>query len=169
MKKLLIVITLLFLFFIAFSCQQGPEGAKETIANVEADIQAIRNNIAEFNAGITTGDIDRIMAVWANDCIRIPPNQPATSGKEVLRSIYQKVSDQETVQEDYVVKNIDVSGNLAFAHLTYSAVGTPKAGGEPFKEDGNWIIIFRKQPDDKWKRSYSIWSNENLIYPTQTD
>ena len=163
------VIPLIFLLFIASGCEQSEGVLVEPKADVEADIQAIRDNIAEFNAGITTGDIDRIMAVWANDCIRIPPNQPATSGKEVLRSIYQKVSDQETVQEDYVVKNIDVSGNLAFAHLTYSAVGTPKAGGEPFKEDGNWIIILKKQPDDTWKRSYSIWSNENLIYPTQID
>ena len=43
MKKLFYVIPMVFLLCVAFACQKAEEVAEEPTANVEADIEAVRN------------------------------------------------------------------------------------------------------------------------------
>ena len=62
MKKLLMIIPLILLFCFAAGCQQGERVPVETKADVEADIQAIKDLIAEFNAVFNTADIDKILS-----------------------------------------------------------------------------------------------------------
>jgi uncharacterized protein (TIGR02246 family) len=171
MKKLLTIIPLVFLFCITFSCQQGAEVPKEPVADVEADIETIRNIVADCNAAVNTADIDMVMSHYADNAVVIPPNRPAEIGKEAIRSGIQELLDQFILQEEDVVENVKVIGDLAITHVTYSAIVTPKAGGEPIepKVKGNWILVFKRQPDDAWKIIYSIWSNESLIYPIQAE
>jgi hypothetical protein len=58
---------------------------------------------------------------------------------------------------------------LAVAHYTWSAIVTPKAEGKPIEENGNGIMVLKKQPEGVWKFTYLIWSNESLVFPTQSE
>lgn len=99
----------------------------------------------------------------------IPPNEPAYVGKDAFRSYYQQIFDEFTVQEKYVVEDVKVSSDLVVSHVTYSGIYSPKAGGNPFKTNGNIIDICKKQSDGAYKTIYSIWSDERLIYPDQAE
>ena len=77
--------------------------------------------------------------------------------------------DQFTIQEVYDVKDVQVSGDLGIVHVAVSTIATPKDDGKPTKYNGNWIAIFKKQPDSEWSCIYSIWSDESLVYPTQEE
>ena len=169
MKNTFMVIPLVFLFCLIVGCQQGERVLVEQKPDVEADIQAIRDRVAELSAAIKAADIDRVMSLFADNAVRIPPNEPAQSGKEAIRNDFQQIFDEYTLQEDGVVADVNVSGDLAVIHLTYSGIATPKAGGESGKYHGNWIIIFEKKSDDTWKVIYSIWSDETLVYPDQAE
>ena len=170
MKKLLIVIPLVFLFCIAFGCQQGEEVSVEPSVDIEADIQSIKDLVADVEVAANTADLDKLVSFCADDMIRIFPNAPALIGKEAYRSRFQEIFDQYSLQEEDVVENVIVSGDLGVAHVIFSGIVTPKAGGEPIdsKINGNWILVFKRQPDDAWKVIYSISSDESLIAPTQT-
>jgi uncharacterized protein (TIGR02246 family) len=163
------VIPLAFLLCLIVGCQQGVEVVEQPVPDVEADVQAIKDFTRNAVAAINAGDVDTIMSLYADDAIRIPPNEPATVGREAILSRVQKVFDDFTLQERDVVEDIKVSGDLAVAHSVYTATAMPKAGGEPIKLNGNAIWIFRKQPDDEWKVIYSIWSDESLVSPIQTE
>jgi len=69
MKKLLVIIPLVFLCSFAVGCQQGEEIADESAADVEADIQAIKRIVEDYEAAVNTADIDRYLQLYADDVI----------------------------------------------------------------------------------------------------
>ena len=166
MKRLLFLVSMsTLLSCLTIGCQQGEKAAGKPVVNVEADVQAIKGIIAEWNAAFNTGDIEKSMSYRAEDQISIHPNEPALVGKEAHRRLFQQWFDEYVFDEKDVVQNVHVSGDLAVAHITWSAINTPKAGGKPTKGNGNMIGVFKKQPDGDWRGIYLIYSDESLVYP----
>ena len=99
MKKILFTIPFLFLFCVSFSCQQGERVLVESKADVEADIQAIKDIFAVYNAGINASDIDGVMSTYADDPVVIRPNEPAEIGKEAVPALanYYELCEQKGV------------------------------------------------------------------------
>jgi uncharacterized protein (TIGR02246 family) len=164
MKRLFMLIPLVFL--CCLGCQQGEEPAT---VDVEADIQAIKDSVAELESAVNAGDTDRGLALYADDAIEIRPNEPAAIGKEAIQRRGQQDFNEFALQDVYEVKGVKVSGDLGVAHLAWSTAATPKAGGEPIKAKGNWIRVYERQSDGSWKCIYSIWSDENLVIPPATE
>jgi len=164
MKKLLMIIPLVFLLCFTFGCQQGEEVAEEPAVDVEADKEAIKKITDDFNAAINAGNIDKLVSLYTDDAVRIPPNKPALVGKEAIRSLFQEQLDQFTVQNEGVIVDLKVSGDLAFVRGSWTSINTPKTGGEPLKYNGSFVSVIQKQPEGSWKVICNIWSNEQLIF-----
>ncbi len=137
--------------------------------DVEADIQAIKDIVADTNAAINTSDIEKFMSFCADDVVEIPANKPAIIGKEAFRSFSQQMMNEATLQEDDIVKTVHVSGDLAVAHILWSAIVTPKDTQEPSNAKGNMIQVFERQTEGAWKRIYTIFSDETLVFPTSAE
>lgn len=161
MKRLLILVPLVFL--CCLGCKQSEEA---TALDFESDIQGIKDTLEDYETAYNTCDIDRIMKAYAENAVEIRPNKPAAIGKEAIqgaiRQFFNKMTEF-TFQEKYVVENVKAGGNLSVAHLTWSGVFTPKAGGKSNNGKGNWILVFNKE----LKIIYSIWSDETLIHQDQ--
>ncbi len=167
MKKLLMVIPLVFLLCFTFSCQKGEEVAEEPVVDISADIEACKNLDDEWEEAYNAGDIDRLLSLYTDDAVKIPPNKPALIGKEEIRSNFQQNFDRSTNENDSVVVDVKIGGDLAFVRGTWKAIQTPKAGGESLNFNGNFVVINQKQPDGSWKKICDIWSCKQLIYPPQ--
>jgi uncharacterized protein (TIGR02246 family) len=163
------VIPLIFLLFIASGCEERERVLVEPKADVGADIQAIRNITEKWQVAINAGDLDTLMSFYSEDAIKIPPNEPAVRGKDAIRSGYEKLFEKNIRQEKHVVADIKISGDLAVTNTTWTLPGITEKAEGPSKPTGNWIRIFGRQPDGSWKIIYMIWSDESLIYPSQTE
>jgi ketosteroid isomerase-like protein len=88
MKKLFMVLPLVFLLCFTFSCQQGEEVAEEVkpIVDVEAEKQAIREIVQKSFEAEQQKDIDASMSLYAENAIFQPPNAPQFEGLETLRN-----------------------------------------------------------------------------------
>lgn len=161
MKKLLMLIPLVFL--CCLGCQQGERVLVERKADVEADIQAIRNITDKWQIAINAGDLDTLMSFYSDDAVKIPPNEPAVAGKEAIRRGYKKLFEENVRQEIHVIADIKISGDLAVTNTTWTLPNAPETAEGSSKPTGNWIRIFRKQPDGSWKIIYMMWSDESLI------
>jgi len=169
MKNTFMVIPLLLLLGFIVGCQQGTEAVLQPKPDVEADIQAIKNIVAELEAALNAGDTDRYIPFYADNIVEIYPNEPAYIGKEAIRSRDKQMFEEMTLQDVYTVQDVKVSGNLAVAHFLWSTTVIFKASGETDDTNGNWIMVFEKQSDETWKVVYSIWSDEGLIRPPQAE
>ena len=164
MKRLLILIPLIFL--CCFGCQQGEKVAG---GDIGADVQAIKDSIAEFNGALNAADIDRLMLIYADNAVMIPSNEPAAIGKEAIRTRHQKLFEESSIfsehREDFLIKDVQTSGNLAVANFLWSYNGKLKDVEEPIKTNGNEVWVLQKQPDGAWKIIYQMWSDEGLVRP----
>ena len=104
MKRLLLLIPLVFLCCFTVGCQQGERALVEPKADVEADIQAIRNIFNEYNATLPTADLDKYMSLYADDTVLIAPQDPSVDGKESNRAFAQELFNRFASPEDFLNK-----------------------------------------------------------------
>jgi uncharacterized protein (TIGR02246 family) len=162
MKKLLCIMSLAVLLCFTFACQQGKEVKKDVGEDIGAVGEEIKQFVKEWAEASNTGDLDRIMSMVADSCVRIPPNAPPLIGKEVIRKDQQQFFDLYTSKGDEAVVDFHACGDFAFSRGTWSYDFIPKAGGESTAAYGNFIDIYQKQSDGSLKLFWNTWSDEGV-------
>ncbi len=131
------------------------------------DVAAIKAMVEAWGPGITAGDVAALTGQFADNAVRLPPNQPILVGKEAVRSDLQAYLNRYRQEEVDVAEEVRVVGDLAYVRGTAKARATPKATGAAVIDDsGKWVTVFRRQSDGSWKIVVDIW-NSNLP-PVQT-
>ena len=167
MKKMLLATWPL----LAVACGPAPEPVMEEASSEaaasteEADVAAIRASAEEFDRTNNTEDLEGLMATYADDAVRMPPNEPAWVGKAAIRAGFQADFEENDVQVENQVEEVQVSGDWAFARGTYAVTITPSEGGEPVEDNGKWMAIFQRQADGSWKDVRDMWSSDNPPMP----
>jgi uncharacterized protein (TIGR02246 family) len=126
----------------------------------QADVSVALNPLwKEYAASLGAGDADRWLALWTEDGIQMPPDEPAVVGKERIGARIRSALDQ--FKFDMTVNNAEArsAGDLAFARGTYKATLTPTKGGTPLAIDGKFMTILLKQPDGSWKIHRDIFNS----------
>ena len=134
--------------------------AADDTANVEADVEAIRGLIAQELAAINALDVDGFTAIWADDIMAMPPNEPAVSGEAAVEWLNGFVETFSAAQGAYHDEEIIVSGDWAMHTYGLELTVTPRGGGDAETERGRGIHIFRRGADGSWKMSHDIWNTE---------
>lgn len=168
MKKIFVVIPLVFLFCFAFGCQKGEEVAEEPEigVDVEADVAALKNMLDEWVVLYNAGDFEKLVTYYyAEDIVDMTDNQPIIKGREAMLAQYKKGREESDQKCDSsVAEDVRISGDLAFVRGNDTYTNTPKDGGESVNEDLKWVGIFERQLDGTWKCICEI-SNSNLPLP----
>ena len=160
MKKLTMVILLVFLLCFAFSCkQQVEEVAEEPAVNVEADVQAIKTLINESSRAWNEGDYEGFMAIIDEEAMFLPPNAPPFGGMEAIRSIYRTEFGSFDFDVTITTEEIHVSGDLAFSLDNWKGSFNPKDGSEPVIFDNKNLVIYKRQIDGSWKTWRAAYSS----------
>ena len=160
MKKLLMIFPLVILLCFTFGCQKQAEKAKPEV-DTEADIAAIKAYFDQLSSSIEAGDVGRWIALFADDIIKMPPNEAIVKGKEAVRQWGQPWFDNLNMEDSISIDEIEVSGNWAFARVTVTFKAIPKAGGDTIQDNSKAIWIFKRQADGSWKCSHHIWNSNN--------
>jgi uncharacterized protein (TIGR02246 family) len=124
------------------------------------DLSVFQKLCDEYAALFAAGDLLRMMSLWTDDVILMPPNEPVLVGKEAARVWHQNILDEFIVQRDYSPDDAQVLGDWAFIRLSARQTMTPKSGGAatetPFKE----IVVFKREPGGPWKVHWAIWNSD---------
>ena len=151
MKRYLMSLIVLVLL-AGTSCQEK--------IDTEADIEAIKNVIEEYDVAVNAGDVDGLVSLYADDAVRMPPNNPASVGKEAIHDWFQAVFEQYYATElDQTCEEVLVCGDWAFVWGTYTVTLTPKVGGEPIRHAGEWMEFHKRQPADSWSIYRHIYNS----------
>lgn len=131
------------------------------------DIRAIRQLAADWLSGWLAGDADALLALYGDEPVLMPQDQPAIFGTEAIRSIYQSVLKEYDFQSESTVMEIEASGAWGYIWSTYKLTATPKAGGEPIKSAGKSVFIVKRDSRGAWKIARLIDNSDGP--PTDQD
>jgi uncharacterized protein (TIGR02246 family) len=128
----------------------------------DADIKALQDNEAQWNADFASKDPEKIVAHYADDAVLMSPGGPPSTGKDAIRTaIKQMVTDPVLslkFQPSRVV--VGASGDVAFTQGSYTLTITDPATKQVINDHGSYVTTYRKLPDGAWKAVADIATSE---------
>jgi uncharacterized protein (TIGR02246 family) len=123
------------------------------------DEYAINLAKTEYREGYNTGDVERLLTVFADSFTNMSEGQPSfydAEGKEALRLEAAKLFARYRVKIEVIVIAITVTGDVAYDRGWHRLRLTPKAGSEVETRNYRYCEIWQKQADGQWKINFFI-------------
>jgi uncharacterized protein (TIGR02246 family) len=97
-------------------------------------------------------------ALFLDDAVVNPPNEPAVKGRTAIRAWLEKLPPIR----EFTLKNEKVEGreDLAYVLGTYTMTLSPPGAPGPVKESGKFVTILRKQADGQWLCGVDMFSSD---------
>ena len=134
---------------VALAACSGGSPPQHDRAADEAEIHKLLDGIA---GSFKTGDMEQVLAVYADDVLVLGIDQPDVAGKEAFRKVLAEQPKDVTISVRMDTKELDVVGDLAYERGTYTAEISSKATGELLQSVTNrHIHIFKRQPNGHWQ------------------
>jgi ketosteroid isomerase-like protein len=105
----------------------------------------------EYNAGNLAG----VVALYASDGCRMPPNQAIACGSEAILANLKAGKDRGLAQVKIVVTSADSSGDVGYGTGTYVVTG---ADGSHV-DHGKWMLVSKKS-NGTWKTQSDIFNSD---------
>jgi ketosteroid isomerase-like protein len=123
------------------------------------DADTIRQRSGQLATAFNAKQMDRILELYADNSVFMPPNAPALRGREPLREFYQDLIGRAT---NLHLETEDLAGHGPLAYETgeYSLV---YEDGK-VRDRGKYVFVWRKT-NDTWRTEKTIWSSD---LPPQT-
>ncbi len=156
MKKLFMIIPLVFLLCFAFACQQGEEVAEEPAVDVEAEKATVKALIDDFVEIWETEDMELFSKIFAHDddmrFFVVPPERLVgwEQLNEAMQKMFESSENMQLTTRELVIK-VHKSGEVAWVSCLMDSKG--EMMGEPVslegvrftavveKRNGNWVIV----------------------------
>jgi ketosteroid isomerase-like protein len=98
------------------------------------------------------------------------PHLPAMTGKDAVAKFFAMAFEQFEIEMVPVITDVQVEGNLAVMHGTYTQKLTPKAeGAAAMPDSGNWTVAARRQADGSWKWDWIMGASDQPMPGTTAD
>jgi uncharacterized protein (TIGR02246 family) len=110
-------------------------------------------------------DIDRLLAMIADDAVFLPPGSPPVTGRDEVSKMLATFFSRCDPEQSFAIGEIQVCGDWAFTWGAETMKATPASGGAQLTMRGHGLSILRRQPDGSWKFARGI-NNLALVTPT---
>jgi uncharacterized protein (TIGR02246 family) len=126
----------------------------------DQDRRLIERTTAELLAAVNTSDVARVLAVWADDGVLMPPHHPAVRGRSALDQYFRDLFCRRRVNFAFTSSEIQLAGDAAFERVTYVASTWPATGGSAIEDVGKGLHVYRREADGSWKLAQDIWNSD---------
>jgi len=119
------------------------------------DLAALRGDFerttAAFHQALRRNDPNSLFAHVADDVVLMPPNEAPVRGKAAMRTWYGGfLSAFKTTTLTLSDREVIVGGDWASELGRYEWGLQPAGGGDSVIDKGNYMQIWRRQPDGHW-------------------
>ena len=164
MKKLLMVIPLVFLLSFTFACQQCEEVAEEPVVDVEAEKANIQSLFDKYSEAWKAKNIDLFAEIFSHDAdMVIFDTETRYDGgeawKERLQNSFDLIDDVNVTFRDYSIK-VHPSGTVAWLSAIEDATWTSE--GQAGEVTGMRITWILEKLEGKWIIVEGHWSVSEL-------
>jgi uncharacterized protein (TIGR02246 family) len=129
---------------------QGARGGNDPAITAVAD-QYVKATLA--------GDAKAIAALYTDDAVEMPPNEPAVKGRAAIQQLYERNFKSAKIG-DFSLTHVESrsSGDTGYDAGMYRQTVTP-TGGPAMKDSGKYVVIL-KRVAGSWKVAYAIYNSD---------
>jgi uncharacterized protein (TIGR02246 family) len=124
----------------------------------EADLKKIDDVTQIAMKAALAKDFATWAALFLDDAVLNPPNEPAVKGRAAIRAWLEKFPPIT----EFKLNNEKVEGreDLAYVLGTYTMTITPPGAPGPVKDSGKFVTVVRRQPDGRWLGAVDMFSSD---------
>jgi len=125
----------------------------------EADLEPLEAFSGEWRAAYQSGDFDSLADLYEPDAWLMTRDQPARKGREAILE-YFETSRQSGATATIVFEREErvIDGDYAF-QIARWWLESPRAVGEPVRDSGRSLVIFKRGDDGRWRLWRDIDNN----------
>jgi ketosteroid isomerase-like protein len=129
----------------------------------QADVAKINQSTETFVKATLAKDWATVAALYIDDAILNPPNEPAARGRAAIRAWLEKFPPIT----GFTASNLRVEGrdDLAYVLGTYAMTIALPGGPGPVKDSGKYVEVRRRQPDGRWLIAVDIFNSDLAATP----
>jgi uncharacterized protein (TIGR02246 family) len=115
-----------------------------------SDEQSIRDLVALWHSATNAGDIDTVLALMSEDVVFLGAGRPPMRGRSLFESGLRKLLTTHRIESAGDVREVEVSGDLAYSWTELKVSIVPRAGGDAITRSGSALSILRRRGDGGW-------------------
>ena len=131
------------------------------------DETAIRMLVERWHRSTATGDIADVLSLMAEDAIFLAPERPPVRGRTAFAQGLKEVLKAYTVSSTGDVREVAVSGDMAYCWVDLTVTVTPLDGTAPTVRKGPALSIFRRQslsfPAESSEAAWLLVRDANML------
>ncbi len=168
--KIFLFVTVLAMGFSLISCQGTQEQAEQVeqeepvpVMDMAQVRQAVEEANVKFGEAVRMADAAALAGLYTEDARLLPPNSEMIEGKEGIEAFWG--GGLQMGIKDAVLTTVDVlgMGDMVCEIGKYDLTIQPE-GQEAIKDNGKYVVIWKKTMDGTWKLHIDIW---NTSMPAQ--
>jgi len=137
------------------ACQSPPESGSpdERAAEREAVLEVIERKNDRIESLYAEGEVDSLVAMFADDVWQMPPNTPPLVGREALRDFWSSAVEWADWTFELRTEDLVVSDSIAVERGVYTmrVEADPEAPVPSMRDRGNYVVLWRLHPDGEWR------------------
>jgi uncharacterized protein (TIGR02246 family) len=113
-------------------------------------------------AALNAGDASAWAACFDTDAVQMPPNALPNIGTDRIQEWTQGFLAAFRAEFSIVPNDVEFAGpGWAFERGSYEIRLTPRTGGDPLRESGKYLTIYRRAPGAEWLIAHDIWNSNS--------
>ncbi|HMQ49326.1 MAG TPA: SgcJ/EcaC family oxidoreductase [Saprospiraceae bacterium] len=146
--------TIALTIFLMVACSQNQSQSIDQPQNkdvmVKLEKEKIEALLGEYKKSLNTSDAKLAQSLYANDGIFMPSGAPSAIGSENILKSYEFIFSQIQLNIEFLIDEILVEGDFAFATTSSKGTTLIHANGETIPEENRELFVFEKV-DNEWK------------------
>lgn len=141
------LLVLLLAFSVVAPTQHSP--------SVEDGIAKIR---LEWTKDLREKRLDQLVMLYTPDAAFISPDVGRVAGRAAIRELCKNVMATFTSDLTFHSIKTEISGDLAYDSGDFHETLTKLADGSKSDDQGNYLMVFKRQPDGTWLIAQQMWA-----------
>jgi len=138
---------------LAVACEGG--GGGEDADAARAEIERLGR---QWEEAANTGQVDRLVDLYAPDAVILPPGGPSIEGTATIRELFRQEFERFDTRIAFTNQAIEVEGDMAYRRGRYVWRGTPRGSGQALESTNKFLEVWKRQPDGSWKIAVDMWN-----------
>ena len=127
--------------------------------DIEAEGEALMQLSRDWSDLVATGDVDAIVAGWAEDAVMMPPGTPPLKGKAAIRAYVEAAEQIPGFEISWEPLEVHVASSGDMAYMIERNVTTVHDSlGNPVTTHGKVVTVWKKDPNGSWKNVVDMWN-----------
>jgi uncharacterized protein (TIGR02246 family) len=128
---------------------------------MNGDERSIRDVVKRWHEATARGDVETISGLMTEDVMFLVAGEAPMRGREAFVASLRAVLESHRIESSGDVREVAVSGDLAYCRTSLDVAMTPRSGGTTRRRAGTALSIFRKDASGTWRLS----RDANLLPP----